>query len=319
MKFAPSVISAALTLALAMPAQAQAPAEAKAPAAAKAPQGPRTLVVVNGAPINELHIILANPQLSMNELNDPRIQQSVMGDLVATFLLSQDAEKRKLDKRRDIATATEMARRKVLSQAAIQEHLKANPIKDDDVKAAYDARFGKGPIKQYNGRHISVKTEDEAKQVIKELDGGASFADLAKKKSVSPTAEKGGDVGWMTGEQLGKPIVEVVAKLEKGKYNKTPIQAGETWHVFLLDDTRDFKPTFDEAKAGIRASLQQQAITKYVVSLQKSAKIGQPGPAQAGGEPQAAPQAKAQAPAKKSLSAEEKIAPAPKKETKPAR
>ncbi len=317
MKFAPAVIPAALTLALAVPAQAQSQAPAAAPA--KAPEGPRTLVVVNGAPINELHVILANPQLSMSELNDPRIQQSVMGDLVATFLLSQDAEKRKLDKRRDVATATEMARRKVLSQAAVTEYLKANPIKDDDVKAAYDGRFGKGPVKQYNGRHISVKTEDEAKQVVKELDGGASFADLAKKKSVSPTAEKGGDVGWMSGEQLGKPIVEVVAKLEKGKYNKTPIQAGETWHVFLLEDTRDFKPTFDEAKAGIRASLQQQAITKYVVELQKAAKIGQPAPGQASaGEQPAAPQGKAQAkpqaPAKKPLSAEEKIAPAPKKD-----
>jgi len=317
MKFALSAISAALALTLSPPASAETQPQPQAQAQPQAPQGPRTLVVVNGAPITELHVILANPQLSMNELNDPRIQQSVMGDLVATFLLSQDAEKRKLDKRRDIATATEMARRRVLSQAAIAERLKASPIKDEDVKAAYDARFGKGPIQQYTGRHISVKTEDEAKQVIKELDGGANFADLAKKRSVSPTAEKGGDVGWMTAEQLGKPIVEVVAKLEKGKYNKTPIQAGETWHVFLLDDTRDFKPTYDEAKAGIRSSLQQQAITKYVVELQKTAKIGQQKPGQAGGAEQAAPQAKA--PAKKPLSAEEKIAPAPKKEAKPAR
>jgi peptidyl-prolyl cis-trans isomerase C len=313
MKFALSVIPAALALALALPAQAQSQTAAPAD---KAQQGPRTLLTVNGSPVSELHVILANPQLSMEELNDPRIQQAVMGDLVATFLLSQDAEKRKLDKRRDVATATEMARRKVLSQAAVTEYLKSSPIKDDDVKAAYDARFGKGPIKQYNGRHISVKTEDEAKQVIKELDGGASFADLARKKSLSPTAEKGGDVGWMSGEQLGKPIVDVVSKLEKGKYNKEPIRAGETWHVFLLEDTRDFKPTYDEAKAGIRAGLQQQAITKYVVELQKSAKISQPASEQAsGGGQQAAPEpkAKAQAPAKKPLSAEEKIAPAPKK------
>ncbi len=40
--------------------------------------------------------------------------------------------------------------------------------------------------------HILVKTEDEANAVLKEIGGGAKFADVAKRKSIEPNADKSG-------------------------------------------------------------------------------------------------------------------------------
>lgn len=40
--------------------------------------------------------------------------------------------------------------------------------------------------------HILVETEDEARDVLKELSGGAKFADVAKKRSIEPAAKKSG-------------------------------------------------------------------------------------------------------------------------------
>ena len=40
--------------------------------------------------------------------------------------------------------------------------------------------------------HILLKTEDDAKDVLKELEGGAKFADVAKKRSIEPAAKESG-------------------------------------------------------------------------------------------------------------------------------
>ena len=70
-------------------------------------------------------------------------------------------------------------------------------ITDADLQAVYDEQIGALPVRQQvKARHILVKTEDEAKEIIKELDGGADFAELAKEKSTGPSGAQGGDLGY---------------------------------------------------------------------------------------------------------------------------
>jgi len=51
---------------------------------------------------------------------------------------------------------------------------------------------------EVRARHILVETEDEAKAVKAELDKGADFAEIAKKKSKDPGSADGGDLGFFT-------------------------------------------------------------------------------------------------------------------------
>lgn len=44
-------------------------------------------------------------------------------------------------------------------------------------------------------RHILVKTEAECSKLKKDIEGGASFADLAKKHSSCPSGREGGNLG----------------------------------------------------------------------------------------------------------------------------
>ena len=55
---------------------------------------------------------------------------------------------------------------------------------------------------EVHARHILVETEDEAKAIKAELDKGADFAELAKKKSKDPGASDGGDLGFFTKDQM---------------------------------------------------------------------------------------------------------------------
>ena len=67
------------------------------------------------------------------------------------------------------------------------------------------------PTDQYQAAHILVKTEDEAKAIIAELDKGGDFAAIAKEKSLDPgSAAKGGDLGFFDPAQMVKPFDDAV-------------------------------------------------------------------------------------------------------------
>ena len=282
-------------------------------AVAQAADAPRDLVEVNGHKIDEIEFLVfateQHPQTPPDALNDPQFQVAVMNELVNTLLLSQDAAKNKLDKNPRVAAALEVARNKVLAQVAILAHLQKNPINDEQVKKAYDEKVGKGPIREYKARNIVVKTEDEAKAIIKSLDGGEKFDELAKTKSTASNAESGGELGWVAAAQMVKPIADVVTALGKDAHSKTPLQTGAGWMVLKLEDTRDApSPAFEDVKATIAAELQRDVVARYIGELRKSGKMK----VLEGNKPEAsAPKAEAKAKpaAPKKPSADDMIAP----------
>lgn len=90
---------------------------------------------------------------------------------------------------------------------------------------------------QFKARHILVQTEEEANQILAQLQQGADFATLAKQKSQDPTsAVKGGELGWVALGNLG-PEFDKAAFDEKNALN-TPIivksQAG--YHLAVIED-----------------------------------------------------------------------------------
>ena len=49
------------------------------------------------------------------------------------------------------------------------------------------------------------------------LDGGADFSQLAKEKSIGPTAQKGGDLGVITKGDLMPELDKAISSLAVGK------------------------------------------------------------------------------------------------------
>lgn len=202
-------------------------------------------------------------------------KEKLIDELVQREILVQDAVLKKLDQTPEVTAQLDAARKAILTQASLQAYLKANPITDADIKKEYDSKVGGSNGTEYKASHILVKTEDEAKKLIAELDKGGKFAKLANKHSLdAKESQNGGDLGWFNPSQMVAPFSEAVAKLEKGKYTKTPVKTQFGWHIILSEDTRkQAAPPLEAVKEQLTPMLQREKIQSMVEGLRKQAKV----------------------------------------------
>jgi len=200
-------------------------------------------------------------------------KEQLVEELVQRELLIQQALQKQLDKSPEIAERLATVKNALLSQAAVQDYLKANPVTDEEVKAEYDSKIA-GLGDEYKARHILVETEEEAKKIIAELEKDGDFKALAEKHSIDPSNSDGGDLGWFTADRMVPPFSEAVIALENGKFTKAPVQTQFGWHVILREDSRTLTPPpFDAIKEQIRPMLQRQKAQTMIENLRNTAKV----------------------------------------------
>jgi len=198
----------------------------------------------------------------------------LINDLINMQLLKEEAHKKKLDKTDSFKKRMAFIDLSMLSQVAMVNFLDSNPIPEARLKKEYDQRIGEVKITELKASHILLKDEAKAKEVIKLLNKGGDFAELAKKHSTGPTAPKGGDLGWFTPQRMVPEFSQAVQSLKDGEYTKQAVRTQFGWHVILRAAERvGTPPSFESVKKNISAALEQQHIQQHIQKLRKSAKI----------------------------------------------
>lgn len=98
-----------------------------------------------------------------------------------------------------------------------------------------------------------ARVEQQALQLVAEARAGANFPGLARTFSQGPSAAEGGDLGWVTRDDLDEQIEKVVAQLQPGQVSD-PIRAQGGYFVLFLAGRR----SGDAAAAGGRVSMSIQ-------------------------------------------------------------
>lgn len=233
------------------------------------------IAVVNGKYIAKSTLETLEKEIAERSQGQTFPKEKLVEELVQRELLIQDAVQKQLDKSPEVVAQLEDAKKAILTQADVKNFIKTNPVTDAEIKAEYDAKVGGANATEYKARHILVKTEAEAKKLIAELDKGADFAKLANKNSIdAKESQNGGDLGWFVSSQMVAPFSEAVAKLEKGKYTKAPVQTQFGWHVILREDSRaQTPPPLDSVKEQLTPFLQRKKVQTMVENLRKQAKV----------------------------------------------
>jgi len=201
-------------------------------------------------------------------------RDAAINDLVATEIALQEAKKTDILDRPVSKKAINDFKRNLLLKTWTKEKVDSFDIKDEDIKAAYDERVTKLASKEFNARHILVKTEDEAKAIIKEVNDGADFATLAKEKSTGPSGSNGGSLGWFKAQTMVPAFANAVKAMSKGDVSKEPVKTQFGYHVIKLEDSRDAKlPTLESLKPQLQRVISQKKMLAYMEDLKKTADI----------------------------------------------
>jgi peptidyl-prolyl cis-trans isomerase C len=163
---------------------------------------------------------------------------------------------------------------KVMANAALGAMAQDMAVSEDELQKAYEEVKKSAARTEYKARHILVKDEAEAKKIIKELDKGADFGELAKKKSEAPGGKNGGELDWFDANQMAKPFADAVAAMKPGTYSKEPVQTQFGWHVINLQETRiGAPPKFEDAKPQLTMLVQRQKLSEAINKLRDSAMV----------------------------------------------
>jgi len=239
-------------------------------------QNATPIAKVNGVVIPQkwLDLLVANA-VARGQPDSPEFRSRLRDDLITQELIAQEATKKGLNKNADVAAQMEIQRHLILANAYFQDYFKKNPITEDAVKKEYERQKGQAPDKEYKARHILVKDETEAKQIVAQLKEGAIFDKIAAEKSEDQGSKaQGGDLGWSLPGRYVASFGDALKKLKKGQLTDPPVRTQFGWHVIRLEDERPFKvPTFEQVKQQVQQQLQQQAIGKIVSDLRAKAKI----------------------------------------------
>jgi peptidyl-prolyl cis-trans isomerase C len=275
------------------------------------------LAKVNGSEIRQSDMALAQEELgpSLEKMDPATKQENLLAFLIDMKIVSQAAEDKKVENNDDFKKRLAFARNRLLMDSLLATEGKAATT-DEAMKKVYDdAAKQIASEQEVHARHILVETEDEAKAIKAELDKGADFAELAKKKSKDPGASDGGDLGFFTKDQMVPEFSTAAFALEPGKISD-PVKSQFGWHIIKVEEKRNRKPPeFDQVKTQIEAYVTRKAQADYVAKLREGAKIERmdqaantPGPLPDAAKPDAkAPDTKAPDAAKDS-----KMAPAKK-------
>jgi len=155
------------------------------------------------------------------------------------------------------------------------ERFLADEVSEEEVEARYQSYLDENPPEEeIHARHILLESEEEAREVIAQLDEGADFAELAEENSTGPSAAQGGDLGYFTGQQMVPNFAEAAFALEPGSYTSDPVQTEFGWHVILVEDKRTkAPPTFEQLEPQLKQELQGAAVESHLAGLRADAEI----------------------------------------------
>lgn len=151
-------------------------------------------------------------------------------------------------------------------------------VTDDELRQYYDENTDEFvKPEQVHARHILVNTREEAEEILKQLQGGSDFAELAKERSTDAvSAEQGGDLGFVQRGEMVKAFEDAVFAMSPGQI-EGPVETEFGYHVIKVEEKRDAtQATFEEAREEIRDTLLAEKATPIqlvIEDLRSKAKV----------------------------------------------
>lgn len=252
-------------------------AELKEDRAGKEPEkgiDKQPLVEVNG------EVLTAGEFLSMTNHTGKRSEQDVINSWIERKLIDEEALGRHYEKQPDLGSALNRYENELLKITFIRRIIQPQVKVTDEVLREYYSTHQKDYMKpaRYRIQLITAKTEEDAKEIMDNLQNGADFSWVAKRKSIDASAPDSGEREWKTKAELPKQAGEIIETMNAGDISPI-INTGEnTYLIFKLHDKhKEELKDFDKVREPVfQAFFNEQMnvlLEKYLTQLKTGAVI----------------------------------------------
>ena len=229
------ITGALVALCFAMPAQA-------AKSKAKAVATDLVVATVDGNKITLSEIETArssNPQLGAMPLET--VYEPLLDNIIDLNVVAAAAKAEKVQETPEYKKMLKDFEKSLLARYYLEQRAKKEQTKEK-LEALYE-QFKKDnpPQEEMSAAHILLKTEKEARDVIKQLEKGADFAELANKLSENKGL-KDGDLGYFSRELMVPEFSEAAFAMKEGEISKQPVKTKFGYHVIKAGPRRLAEP-----------------------------------------------------------------------------
>ena len=216
----------------------------------------------------------------------PEIRDAVSGPEVRAIvdrwvqmeLLYQKAVANGLEKDAAIAARLQDLRRDQLAQELLQRELESRVrVSSDEIQTYYREHLGEY-TQEVHLRHILVNTRQEADAILSQLRAGTAFETLAQQRSIDTTAGRGGDLGFLSKDEMNPAFQPVVFGMKSGDH-AGPIVSSFGFHVVKMIERRaaaeqvPFEAVRDEIMHSLLLERQQRAQAELLESLKGGGRV----------------------------------------------
>ena len=206
-------------------------------------------------------------------------QKQLLEGMVRRELLLQEAEKRKLADRPEIAEQIAQLRRDLMIRTLLQDEVASKvKVEDKDVEEYFQSHPDEFSGDQVKVKHILVRSEAEAKDVAERLKKGEPFDKLARELSIdTASVPKGGELDYFSYGQMVPEFSKAAYALKPGEVSEV-VKSPFGFHVIKFVDRKKGTPLkLDDIKEQLRRKLADerrgQRFQEWMKELQASAKI----------------------------------------------
>ncbi|MBI2234780.1 MAG: peptidylprolyl isomerase [Micavibrio aeruginosavorus] len=197
-----------------------------------------------------------------------------LDQVVNDRIIGMKANQAKLESDPEVAKLFEQARGQIMRNVYVERELNKAVSQKDLLKAYEKMLEGFQRVDEVHARHILVKDEAKARELITKLDGGTDFKDLVKESTDPTAAQNGGDLGFFSKDMMVPEFADAAFAIEPGKHSKEPVKTQFGWHVIQIDEKRQRpEPQFEAVKPQLEAQIRRERLNEMLQKWQKEASI----------------------------------------------
>ncbi len=218
------------------------------------------LVLINDKEIKRQEVIdIVNsmpPQ--MKQIPMEQLFPMALEQLVNNVIIDNNASSSGLENDEDIITQLEQVKTQLI-RAKFLENTISEKITEERLQQKYAVYLESFPdVEEIKAAHILVDDEKLAKSIIKKLNSGADFADLAKENSKDGSSENGGELGYFSKADVVAPFAEAAFATKVGGYTKAPVKSDFGYHIIKVEEKRKRQPAeFAQIKPYLEQEMQR--------------------------------------------------------------